>query len=157
MSGCTCETLEKKRDGTHFLGVAEARFGEEGRGKNMHYSWEDCDRSCFFCLFPHAFFHLSCDAKFLTCPHPRIALMLHIISGFTAKSLLTPACLQIRILQIRGIQRGGRGARIGGWGGWGDESGLNIICTAPENVTKSFELTEKMRKLIASSWFIYTR
>lgn len=76
--------------------------------------------------------------------------MLHIISGFTAKSLLTPACLQIRILQIRGIQLGGRG-RVE------DESGLNIACTAPENVTKSFELTEKMRKLIASSWFIYTR
>lgn len=76
----------------------------------MHYSSEDRDRSCFFCLFPHAFFHLSCDAKFLTCPPspPRIALMLHIISGFTAKSLLTPACLQIRILQIRGIQLGGR-------------------------------------------------
>lgn len=76
--------------------------------------------------------------------------MLHIISGFTAKSLLTPACLQIRILQIRGIQ-------LGGWGRDKHESGLHIACTAPENVTKSLELTEKTRKLIASSWFIYTR
>ncbi len=67
--------------------------------------------------------------------------MLHIISDFTAKSLLTPLCLQIRILQIERIQ-------LGEWGWEKYESGLNIICTAPEKVTKSFELTEKMRKLI---------
>lgn len=51
------------------LGVAEARFGEGGRKKTIHYSVENCDGSCFFSLFPHAFFHLSCDAKFLTSPH----------------------------------------------------------------------------------------
>lgn len=76
--------------------------------------------------------------------------MLHIISGFTAKSLLTPLCLQIRILQIEEIQ-------LGEWGWEKYESSLNIICTAPEKVTKSFELTEKMRKLIENSWFIYIR
>lgn len=139
---------EKNKTEHIVLGVTEARFGEGGRKKTIHYSVENCDGSCFFSVFPHAFFHLSCDAKFLT--SPPFALMLHIISGFTAKSLLTPACLQIRILQIRRIQLGGRGREE-------DESGLNIVCTAPENVTKSFELTEKMRKLIASSWFIYTR
>lgn len=76
--------------------------------------------------------------------------MLHIISDFTAKSLLTPLCLQIRILQIRGIQ-------LGEWGWEKYESSLNIICIASEKVTKSVELTEKMRKLIAKSWFIYIR
>lgn len=76
--------------------------------------------------------------------------MLHIISDFTAKSLLTLPCLRIRILQIRGIQ-------LGEWGWEEYESSLNIICGAPEKVTKSFELTEKMRKLIATSWFIYIR
>lgn len=48
------------------LGVAEARFGEGGRKETIHYSVENCDGSCFFSLFPHAFFHLSCDVKFLT-------------------------------------------------------------------------------------------
>lgn len=74
--------------------------------------------------------------------------MLHIISDFTAKSLLTPPCLQIRILQIRRIQ-------LGEWGWEKYERSLNIICTAPEKVTKLFELTEYMRKQIANPWFIY--
>lgn len=76
--------------------------------------------------------------------------MLHIISGFTAKSLLTRLCLQIRILQIEEIH-------LGEQGGEEDESSLNIICTALEKVTKSFELTEKMRGLIENLWFIYIR
>lgn len=148
MGGCMCRTMtkKKKQDRTHCFRCCWGQIWRRRQEKNINYSVENCDGSCFFSLFLHAFFHLSCDAKFLTSP---IALMLHIISGFTAESLLTPACLQIRILQIRGIQLGGQGREE-------YESGLNIVCTAPENVTKSFELTEKMRKLIASAWFIYT-
>lgn len=51
--------------------------------------------------------------------------MLHVISDFAAKSLLTQLCLQIRILQIGDIQ-------LGEWGRDKYESSLNIICTAPE-------------------------
>lgn len=59
---------EKNKTEHIVLGVAEARFGKGGRKKPIHYSVENGDGSCFFSLFPHAFFHLSCDAKFLTSP-----------------------------------------------------------------------------------------